>query len=84
AAKGWPQYPHESLLANPPDIVIYPGGAVSRPAVDRLFAAMPGLVRQIEFVAVDDNRFTRPGPRVAEAARELNAIIDRWAARSGG
>lgn len=83
-AKGWPQYPQESLLASPPDIVLYPGGAVSRPAVERLFGAMPALLRQIEFVAVDDDRFTRPGPRVAEAARELNAIIDRWAVRSGG
>lgn len=77
-SKGWPQYPQESLIANPPDIVLYPKNAVTRAAIEKLFAARPGILRQIDIVAVDDNRFTRPGPRVAEAAAELNGIIDRW------
>ena len=82
-AGGWPQYPQESLIANPPDIVLYPANAVSRAAVEKLFAATPDVLQRIEFVAVDDDRFTRPGPRVAEAAGELNAIIDRWARGTG-
>lgn len=77
-SKGWPQYPQESLIANPPDIVLHPKNAVARAAVEKLFAARPVILRQIDIVAVDDNRFTRPGPRVAEAAAELNGIIDRW------
>jgi iron complex transport system substrate-binding protein len=80
-ANGWPQYPQESLIANPPDIVLYPAATVSRAAVEKLFAATPAALRRIEIVAVDDDRFTRPGPRVAEAAAELNTIIDRWLSR---
>jgi len=80
-AGGWPQYPQESLIANPPDIVLYPAATVSRAAVEKLFAATPAALRRIEIVAVDDDRFTRPGPRVAEAAAELNTIIDRWLSR---
>ena len=80
AVKGWPQYSHEALLANPPDIILYPGGTVSRASVESLFAAAPSLLRRVQLVAVDDNRFTRPGPRVAEAAAALNEIIDKWSA----
>lgn len=81
-AKGWPQYSQESLLANPPDIVLYPGTAVSRASVEKLFAASPPVLRRVLIVAVDDNRFTRPGPRVAEAAAALNEIIDQWTVRN--
>ena len=78
SVKGWPQYSHEALLANPPDIILHPGGTVSRAAVEKLFAAVPSALRDIEIAAVDDDHFTRPGPRVALAAATLNAIIDRW------
>lgn len=78
SVKGWPQYSHEALLANPPDIILHPGGTVSRAAVERLFAAVPSVLRRVQIVAVDDDRFTRPGPRVALAAATLNDIIDRW------
>jgi iron complex transport system substrate-binding protein len=77
---GWPQYPLESLIAAPPDIIIYPGKAVPRDALERLFQARPELLRSVELIAVDDNLFTRPGPRVSEAAQALNGLLDRWAA----
>ncbi|HUP50623.1 MAG TPA: helical backbone metal receptor [Thermoanaerobaculia bacterium] len=80
-AKGWAQLSHEALLANVPDIILHPGATVSRTMVERLFAAAPSVLRRVEIVAVDDDRFTRPGPRVAEAAAALNEIIDQWAAR---
>jgi iron complex transport system substrate-binding protein len=80
--KGWPQFSQETLLANPPDIILYPGTAVSRASVEKLFAAAPEVLRGVTLVAVDDNRFTRPGPRVAEAAAELNAIVDQWQVRN--
>ena len=37
---------------------------------------IPKEMREGRVLAVDENRFTRPGPRVAEAAAELNAILD--------
>jgi iron complex transport system substrate-binding protein len=80
AVSGWPQYPLESLIASPPDIVIYPGKAVPRDALERLFRARPELLRTVQLTAVDDNLFTRPGPRVSEAAQALNGLLDRWAA----
>ncbi|HEU4522743.1 MAG TPA: helical backbone metal receptor [Thermoanaerobaculia bacterium] len=76
--KGWPQYSHEALLANPPDIILHPRGTVSRAAIEKLFAAVPVALRGIDIVAVDDDHFTRPGPRVTMAAATLNDIIDRW------
>ncbi|HUP44439.1 MAG TPA: helical backbone metal receptor [Thermoanaerobaculia bacterium] len=74
--KGWPQYSQESLLANAPDIVLYPAATVSRESVERLFSAAPSVLRGLQIVPVDDNHFTRPGPRVVEAAARLNEIMD--------
>lgn len=72
---GWPQYSLESLLASPPDLILYPRGAVT-PEQMKAFAARVPEVRA-EIVAVDEDIFQRPGPRVAEAARRLNSILDR-------
>jgi hypothetical protein len=45
-------------------------------------AAVAELMRRaklkVEAVAVDENLFTRPGPRVVLAAAELNRILDQW------
>ncbi len=75
---GWPQYSQESLIASPPDIVLYPEKSVSRQQVEKLFDVAPALKPKLMIVAVDENVFTRPGPRVAAAAARLNAIIDEW------
>jgi iron complex transport system substrate-binding protein len=83
ALTGWPQYSIETLLQSPPDIVLYPDRSVSRVQVDRLFATMPAGAPVVMIEAVDENRFTRPGPSVVSAATELNAIIDRWQSRRG-
>jgi len=32
----------------------------------------------VRAVAVDEDVFTRPGPRVVRAAEELNGILDSW------
>jgi ABC-type hemin transport system substrate-binding protein len=77
---GWPQLSLERLIATPPDLVLYPGGTVSRASLERLFQAQPELLARVQLVPVDDNLFTRPGPRVAEAAAALNGIFDRWEA----
>jgi len=75
---GWPQYSQEALIASPPDIVLYPEKSVSRQQIERLFDVSPALKSKIEMVPVDENVFTRPGPRVVSAAARLNAIIDQW------
>jgi ABC-type hemin transport system substrate-binding protein len=72
---GWPQYSLETFVAHPPDILIYPNRSVTTQAASALVARSGAA---IEAVPVDENVFTRPGPRMAEAARSLNAILDRW------
>lgn len=73
---GWPQYSLESLLAAPPDLILYPKGAVTPQQIAALQKRVPEL--RAEIVAVDEDIFQRPGPRVAQAARSLNAILDQW------
>lgn len=73
---GWPQYSLEALVANPPDIILYPNLSVTPRAMQELLDAAPGLRAHARVVAVEENVFVRPGPRVVEAARQLNAILD--------
>jgi len=75
SVSGWPQYSLESLIASPPDLLLYPNRSVSRAQVDEL-AARAKLTCGV--VAVDENVFVRPGPRMAEAAAALNRIVDEW------
>jgi len=72
---GWPQWSLESLIVERPDLLLYPNRSVSRSQVDALVARVNVAPR---VVAVDENVFTRPGPRVAEAAAALNRILDEW------
>jgi ABC-type Fe3+-hydroxamate transport system substrate-binding protein len=76
AVNGWPQYSLESLLAHPPELILYPRGAVTPQQIAVLQARVPEM--KAEIVAVDEDIFQRPGPRMADAARALNAILDRW------
>lgn len=71
---GWPQYSLESFVATPPDIFLYPRGAVTPQQVDALLKRVPDLKMRV--VSVNEDIFQRPGPRMAEAARTLNAILD--------
>lgn len=73
--KGWPQYSLESFVAHPPEVLIYPNHSVTPEAVHALLARAG--TKNVIAVPVDENLFTRPGPRVGEAARMLNAILDR-------
>lgn len=77
---GWPQYSLERLVADPPDLLLYPDRSVTPEQVSRLVERAPALRSRTQLVPVDENRFTRPGPRVAEAAAMLNEMIDRWGA----
>lgn len=71
---GWPQYSLESLVASPPDLILYPRGAVTPQQIDVFMKRVPSL--KAEVVAVNEDIFQRPGPRVGEAAKALNAILD--------
>jgi iron complex transport system substrate-binding protein len=71
---GWPQYSLESLVAAPPDLILYPRGAVTPQQIDALRKRVPSLLSRV--VPVNEDIFQRPGPRMAEAARLLNAILD--------
>ena len=73
---GWPQYSLESLVANPPDIILYPNVSVTDKAMRELLDSVPSVRDRVRAVPVDENVFVRPGPRVVQAARQLNAILD--------
>jgi len=75
SANGWPQESLETLAAHPPDLILYPNRSVTRAAIDDLLGR--AHVR-VESIAVDENVFARPGPRVALAAAEINRILDSW------
>lgn len=76
----WPQYSLESLIARPPDLLLYPNRSVTREAVAALLSRAH---LAIEAVAVDENVFTRPGPRLTQAAAALNKILDDRRGPSG-
>ena len=77
--EGWPQYSLESFAAAPPDILLLPNKSVAPAQAQGLLAR--AHTPKVEVVFVDENVFTRPGPRVGEAARRLNAILDAWQKR---
>jgi ABC-type Fe3+-hydroxamate transport system substrate-binding protein len=80
---GWPQLSIEPLMKSSPDIIIYPDRAVKAAHLQRLVAGDPRwraitAVQRGMVIPVEDDIFSRQGPRLALAAAELNAIIDRW------
>lgn len=75
SVSGWPQYSLESLIASPPDLLLYPNKSVSAAQVEAL---KQRAKLNCTVVPVDENVFVRPGPRMAEAAAALNRIIDEW------
>lgn len=78
AVTGWPQYSYEKLVSDPPDLVLVAGGesvmTVLRSKLD------PLTLKKVEYRLVDEDLFSRPGPRLVQAARELNTILDEWEA----
>ncbi|HUJ13366.1 MAG TPA: helical backbone metal receptor [Thermoanaerobaculia bacterium] len=76
-AQGWPEESLETFVADPPDLLIYPDISVKKSAVDELIRRT-GV--KLVAVAVDEDTFARPGPRVVDAAAELNRILDSWEA----
>ena len=80
SVSGWPQYSLESVIAAPPDLLLYPNKSVSAAQISTL---VERAKLHCAVVPVDENVFVRPGPRMAEAAATLNAIVDRWETKVG-
>lgn len=83
--RGWPQLSIEPLIGSSPDLIVFPGRSVRPDHLARLVTEDPRwakveAVRRGMVFPVNEDRFSRQGPRLAEAAAELNAIVDRWAA----
>jgi len=78
---GWPQYSMETLVANPPDLILHATKPVSRAQLEKILDVAPELKKRVSIVGVDENLFTRPGPRVSLAAEELNRILDEFILR---
>jgi iron complex transport system substrate-binding protein len=74
-AGGWPQYSLEEFVAHPPDLLLYPDRSVTVEAVGVL---MQRAHLKVRAVPVDENVFTRPGPRLVTAAAALNTMLDQW------
>jgi ABC-type hemin transport system substrate-binding protein len=72
---GWPQYSLESFIAHRPDVLLYPNRSVTPAAIRELLRRTSV---NVQAVAVDENIFTRAGPRLADAAASLNRILDGW------
>jgi iron complex transport system substrate-binding protein len=72
---GWPQYSLESFIAHRPDVLLYPNRSVTPAAIREL---LQRTHVNVQAVAVDENIFTRAGPRLADAAASLNHILDAW------
>lgn len=84
----YPKISHEELLARDPDVILdmgdtmgdIPGTAAAearRKAVLRLWSRFPNLraVRAGRVVAVSDDRFVVPGPRMGEAVRLFGKLL---------
>jgi iron complex transport system substrate-binding protein len=74
-SQGWLQYSLETFVADPPDLLLYPNHSVTQRAIETL---MKRAKLHVESIGVDENTFSRPGPRVVAAAAELNRIFDQW------
>ncbi|HUF18831.1 MAG TPA: helical backbone metal receptor [Thermoanaerobaculia bacterium] len=70
-------YSREAVVANPPDMIFYPGRTAPPDAlVTLLNARREG--RPVTAHSVDEDLFMRPGPRLPEAAAAINRIVDEW------
>jgi iron complex transport system substrate-binding protein len=71
----YPPYSWEALVAADPDVILAP--AHLKPTLDRLRKTQKGMkaVRSGRIVLLDDDRVSRPGPRVLEALDEVSRAI---------
>jgi iron complex transport system substrate-binding protein len=70
-------YSREAVVANPPDLILYPSRTAPPDALVALINAR-GQRRPVAAHPVDEDLFMRPGPRLPDAAAAINAIVDSW------
>ncbi len=72
----YPPYSWEALVAADPDVILAP--AHLKPTLDRLRKTQKGMkaVRSGRIVLLDDDRVSRPGPRVLEALDDVSRAIN--------
>lgn len=79
---GWPSWSLEALVSEQPDLIIVPAPAVTRERILEL-RRRDGAWKHVRAVGrgevyeIDEDVFLRPGPRVVDGLRALNAILDR-------
>lgn len=78
---GWPQYSIESLLAEPPDVVLVMTSEDRWPALQEALRTAAGwrrldAVREGRIGFVDDSVVARPGPRVIESRDLIRTAVD--------
>jgi iron complex transport system substrate-binding protein len=84
--RGWPQYSLEAVVAADPDaLILFGRDAPDESPLDYIRRdprwASLRAVRDGSVFVVDEDKFSRPGPRLPEAAEELNALLDGMGAR---
>lgn len=80
-AAGWPSWSLEALVSEQPDLIIVPAPAVTRERILELGGGEGAwshvrAVERGEVYEIGEDVFLRPGPRVVEGLRALNAILD--------
>jgi ABC-type Fe3+-hydroxamate transport system substrate-binding protein len=83
---GWPAYSLESIVAAPPDVLLFPSKQMSQKQLSTLLEGDAvwrtlDVVKKRRYFVVDEDLYTRPGPRMADAATELNRLLDSIGAR---
>lgn len=70
-------YSREAVVANPPDLILYPSRTAPPDALVSLLNERRSG-RSVTAHPVNEDLFMRPGPRLDQAAAELNRIVDSW------
>lgn len=80
AMSGWPTYSLETLIENPPDLILYPQDAIPPEVIEglraegSLWTRVPAI-RGGNLHPIPDDLVLRPGPRVAEGLAAIDRIL---------
>lgn len=69
----WPQVSREQVLVRKPQAIIIAGDSSKAEAVEKSWKEQ----LSVPVIAIDDDEFTRNGPRIILAAKQLCAVLDR-------
>ena len=80
AMSGWPTYSLETLIENPPDLILYPQDAIPPEVIAELreegsmWNRVPAI-RNGQLHPIPDDLVLRPGPRVAQGLAAIDTIL---------